>query len=45
MGYPAYDSTEFKKSYVVQRRLPEIYAKLNVLEKEFAELKSKAGHL
>jgi UDP-3-O-[3-hydroxymyristoyl] glucosamine N-acyltransferase len=45
MGYPAYDSTEFKKSYVIQRRLPEIYAKLNVLEKEFAELKSKAGHL
>ena len=41
LGAPAIDAKAYMKSYAVYRRLPELYAKLNQLEKELATLKNK----
>ena len=41
LGAPAIDAKAYMKSYAVYRRLPELYAKLNQLEKELAILKNK----
>jgi len=40
-GSPAMDISNFRKSYVVYRRLPELNNKISKLEKEIEELKSK----
>ncbi len=40
-GYPAIDHREFLKSSVVFRKLPEIKAKVDELEKQVEQLKSK----
>lgn len=40
-GSPAMDISNFRKSYVVYRRLPELNTKISKLEKEIEELKSK----
>lgn len=39
MGAPAFDIRDFKRSYIVQRNLPELSRKIRSLEKEIEELK------
>jgi UDP-3-O-[3-hydroxymyristoyl] glucosamine N-acyltransferase len=41
MGSPAMDMTRFHKSYVLFRKLSELYGQLNALEKSVEELSSK----
>lgn len=38
MGYPAYDAAEYTRSYVIFKKLPEIYKKLNTLEKTVSDI-------
>lgn len=40
-GSPAFDYPKYQKSYVMFRKLPEMYGQLRDLEKEVANLKSK----
>jgi len=41
LGSPAYDYRETKKSLIIIRKLPELYEKINSLEKELKEIRSK----
>ena len=41
MGSPAYPLKNYFKSSVIIPKLPDIYRKLNAMEKELAELKKK----
>lgn len=41
MGSPAFDAKGHMKSFVVYKRLPEMYSELNTLRKEIEELKQK----
>lgn len=41
MGAPAFDIEDFKKSYMMQRRLPALNERVITLEKELKELKEK----
>ncbi len=41
MGSPAFPAREYQRSAVVTRKLPEVYQKLNKLEKELAKLKEE----
>ncbi len=43
MGAPAYDANQYKKSYVVFRKLPDLYKQINELQKTIEELKEKLG--
>jgi UDP-3-O-[3-hydroxymyristoyl] glucosamine N-acyltransferase len=38
-GAPAFDFGKYQKSYVLFRKLPDLYDKINELEKELKELK------
>lgn len=40
-GSPAFDFKRYQKSYVLFRKLPDVYNKLNELEKEVKQLKEK----
>lgn len=40
-GAPAFDFSTYQKSYVLFRKLPDLYNKINELEKELKELKQK----
>ncbi|NDW11682.1 UDP-3-O-(3-hydroxymyristoyl)glucosamine N-acyltransferase [Bacteroides sp. 214] len=39
LGSPAYDAKQFAKSYVVYKKLPDMYSEVNALRKEIEELK------
>lgn len=41
MGSPAFDVAKYRKSYVLFKKLPELYGQLRDLEKEIQTLKSK----
>ena len=41
LGSPAYDYRETKKSLIIIRKLPELYEKINTLEKELKEIREK----
>ena len=41
MGAPAYEISEFKKTYMAQRRLPALNQRVVELEKELKKLKEK----
>jgi len=43
LGSPAYEFRETKKSLIIIRKLPELYEKINMLERELAELKKNIG--
>jgi len=38
MGAPGYDVAQYNRSYVIFRKLPEIYKQLNALEKKVSQL-------
>ncbi len=40
-GSPAFDFNKYQKSYVLFRKLPDVYDKLNELEKEIKQLKKE----
>lgn len=41
MGAPAFDVAKYRKSYVLFRKLPDLYGQIRDLEKEIQTLKSK----
>jgi UDP-3-O-[3-hydroxymyristoyl] glucosamine N-acyltransferase len=43
LGSPAYDFRETKKSMVIFKKLPEIYTRINQMEKDLAEMKKQTG--
>jgi len=43
LGSPAYDFRETKKSLIIVRKLPELYDRINAMEKELEEIKNKIG--
>ncbi len=44
MGAPAYDIREFQRSYIVQRKLPDLSRKVRQLEQEIEKLKGDNGN-
>jgi UDP-3-O-[3-hydroxymyristoyl] glucosamine N-acyltransferase len=44
MGSPAYDISNYRRSYVIFRNLPDIREQISLLEKELKELKNKQMH-
>ena len=44
MGYPAYDHTQFARSTVIMKKLPEMYRELDMLKKEIDSLKQQLAN-